>query len=176
MNTARVLCHIAGPSGAGKSTLLERIATLFPGIVTKDLDDFDDEGSKMLGLDAVKKKDWQDENFGKLAKIKQELLDEFLTLNVGKHIVLAGFHTEDEFSLTIPTKNKFLLNVDAETCARRALERGCLKGTEHMKYVQDLPQRIKEAQEEIKARLNDCYVMKSDEEIIDWLKKQIIDK
>ena len=74
----KIVCHIAGPSGSGKTTLLEKIHNQFPSIVTKDLDEFDDEASNMLGLDSTQKKTWQAEDFKKLADLRQKLMDDFI--------------------------------------------------------------------------------------------------
>ena len=153
----RILCHIAGPSGSGKTTLLEKIHNQFPSIITKDLDEFDDEASSMLGLDSTQKKAWQDEDFKKLADLRQKLMDDFILQHKEQDIVFGGFHTEDKYVLIIPTENKFLLDVSAEESARRAYARSQSEDIKFKRSLEDLPSDIMEAQKEIDFLLEHHY-------------------
>jgi adenylate kinase family enzyme len=168
-----VLCHIAGPSGSGKTTILHKIHSLYLTILVKDLDDFDDEGSRILNLDSVQKKHWNDDNLLQLAKLRQKLMDEFLYIHQEETIVLAGFHTEDAHTLHIPTESRFLLDTDAETSAKRAFERSQDEKIEHRRKIEDMELDIADAQKEIDFLLSQGYEKKSEEEILEFVKENV---
>ena len=94
MVRSNVLAHIAGPSGSGKSTLLLRLKHLYPTLVVKDLDEFDDEAEIMLGFSTIKKRNYTDSMLTELALHRQRLLDDFLFVNKNSNVVLGGHHTE----------------------------------------------------------------------------------
>ena len=168
-----VLCHIAGPSGSGKTTILAKIQKLYPTIITKDLDDFDDEASAILKLDSVQKKHWNDTDLLHLAKLRQKLMDEFLRLHKEDTVVFAGFHTEDSHILHIPTQNRFLLDTDAKTSATRAFERSQNERIEHRRKIEDLEFDIQDAQKEIDFLMSQGYVKISSEDILNFIEENM---
>jgi uridine kinase len=168
-----VLCHIAGPSGSGKTTILAEIQKLYPTIITKDLDVFDDEASATLNLDSVRKKYWSDDNLLKLAELRQKLMNDFLKMHEKDIVILAGFHTEDAHILDIPTQNRFLLDTDAKTSATRAFERSQGEKIEHRRKIEDLELDIQDAQKEIDFLINEGYRKMSSEDILNFIQKNI---
>lgn len=168
-----VLCHIAGPSGSGKTTILTNISKLYPTIVTKDLDDFDDEASVILKLDSTQKKYWDDQNLLYLAELRQKLMNEFLKTHKGYTVIFAGFHTEDKHVLHIPTQNKFLLDTDAKKSATRAFERSQSEKIEYRRKIEDLELDIQDAQNEIDFLTSQGYKKISNEEILKFIEENI---
>ena len=169
-----IICHIAGPSGSGKTTLLKKINELFPTIITKDLDEFDDEASRVLGLDSTKKKEWDNDDFKKLAQLRQKLMDDFIASQNNRPIVLGGFHTEDEFVLHIPTDSRFLLDVSAEESANRAYLRSRTEDAKFRRSIDDMSFDIAEAQKEIDFLVRNNYKKMSADEIMEFIKTRII--
>jgi len=165
-----LLCHIAGPSGSGKTTILKKIHERFPSVLTKDLDEFDEEASEQLSLDSVRKKDWPDGSLRKLADLRQGLLDAFLAKHIGEKIVLAGFHTEDSHVLRVPTENRFMLDTSAEASAQRAYERSQGEKPEHRRTQEDLPLDIQDAEKEIQFLLQEGYTSMSEDQILSFVK------
>lgn len=163
---SQVLAHVGGASGSGKTTLAKTLSTEFPEIIFKDLDDFDDEAEKLLGFKA-KKKDYTDKMLQKLADKRQDLMDEFIE-NSKKPIVFVGHHTEGDYALKIPTKNKFLLNVDAKTSAYRAYLRSQKEG-KHRRKLSELPSDEKEAQEVIDFLIKNDYKPLRFKQIKQWI-------
>jgi guanylate kinase len=165
-----LLCHIAGPSGSGKTTVLQKIYKLFPNIITKDLDEFDDEASAILGLDSTQKKYWQDRDLLNLAELRQKLMNEFLAQHSNNSVVLAGFHTEGPHTLKIPTSNKFLLDISAEESAHRAYKRSQNEEIKFKRTLEDLPYDIAEAQKDINFLVAHNYQKMSEEDIVDFIR------
>lgn len=170
-----VLCHIAGPAGSGKTTILNDIASTFPSMVIKDLDDFDVEVSKVLGLNSTRKELWTDQNFSESADLKQKIMNKFLEIHVADIVILGGFHTEDKHILNIPTKTKFLLAISAEESARRAYDRSQHGDVTRRKILKDLPLDIAVAKKEIDYLLAHGYIKVSNEEIISFIEKFLKD-
>ena len=165
---SEVLAHIAGASGSGKTTLGHKIASNYSGIVVKDLDEFDEEAEEILGYSDVRKKDYTDEMLSKLAKKRQQLMDDFIKTS-NKPIVFVGHHTEGDHVLYVPTKNKFLLNVDAKTSAWRAYQRSQKEDPKYRRTLEELPQDEKEAEETINWLLDNGYKPLSHDQILKWM-------
>jgi adenylate kinase family enzyme len=87
-----VLAHISGASGSGKTTLGQRLSNIYPNVIVKDLDEFDDEAVEALGWQQIKKKYYTNEMISKLAALRQKLMDEFVNKS-SKPIVFVGHHT-----------------------------------------------------------------------------------
>lgn len=168
-----ILCHIAGPSGSGKTTILENISRLFPNVIAKDLDEFDDQASQILGLDSTKKKEWREDDFKKLAQLRQKLMDDFILLHKDQPIVFGGFHTEDTFILDIETNHRFLLDISAEESARRAYLRSQNENIKFRRSIDDLSFDIAEAQREIDFLLKNKYERMSEGEILKFIESRV---
>lgn len=167
-NEGNVLFHVAGPSGAGKSTLAEKLSKLHSNVVFKDLDDFDDEAEVMLGWSNIRKNNYTDKMILKLGKLRQKLMDDFINKN-DKPIVFVGNHMEGDHVLYIPTKNRFLLNVDAKTSAWRAYERSQKEDPKYRRTLEELPGDEQEAQETIDDLLKKGYKPLSYDQIVQWM-------
>jgi adenylate kinase family enzyme len=165
-----VLAHIAGPSGSGKTTLINRLSKSLPHLNFKDLDEFDDQAEESLGFDDVMKKDFSDQMILDLFQRRQELLDQYIQ-DSDKPIVLAGHHWEGKHILDIPTENRFLLDVDAETSAIRALKRSQSEDVKYRRTKEELPGDIKEAQEDIDLLKKHGYEPMSPKKITKWLEQ-----
>jgi ABC-type oligopeptide transport system ATPase subunit len=163
-----VLAHIAGASGSGKTTLGNKLASSYSGIIVKDLDEFDDEAERMLGWSNIRKKDYTDEMLLKLAKTRQQLMDDFIKRS-NKPMIFVGHHTEGDHVLHIPTKNRFLLNVDAKTSAWRGYQRSQKEDPKYRRTLEELPQDEKEAQETIDWLLRNGYKSLSHDQILQWM-------
>jgi ABC-type oligopeptide transport system ATPase subunit len=166
-----VLAHIAGASGSGKTTLGNEITSSYSGIVVKDLDEFDDEAEKMLGYSDVRKKDYTDEMLSKLAKTRQQLMDDFIKRS-NKPIVFVGHHTEGDHVLHVPTNNRFLLDVNAKTSAWRGYQRSQKEDPKYRRSLEELPQDEKEAEETINWLLKNGYKPLSRNQILQWMEEQ----
>ncbi len=166
---SKVLAHIGGASGSGKTTLANKLQTLHPDISFKDLDEFDDEAVDKLGWNKIRKNDYDDEMLGKLASLRQELMDKYIKDKDNK-IVLLGHHTEGDHVLNIPTKNRFLLDVDARTSAMRAYNRSQKEKSEHRRTIEELPGDIKEAEKDIEFLKNSGYKPMSHESVEEWIR------
>lgn len=163
-----VLAHIAGASGSGKTTLGRELASSHSSIIVKDLDEFDDEAENMLGYLDVGKKDYTDEMLSQLAKLRQHLMDDFIKRN-NKPIVFVGHHTEGDHVLHVPTKNRFLLDVNAKTSAWRGYQRSQKEDSKYRRTLEELPQDEKEAQETIDWLLRNGYKLLSRNQILQWM-------
>lgn len=167
MNT--ILYHIAGPSGSGKTTLQKRISQEIQGVICKDLDDFDNEASNTLGLNSVHRRTWSEDSYIKLANKREELMNNFV-LNSELPVIFVGNNREGRIVIDVPAKNKYLLDIDAETSAKRAYERSQKESLEHRRDIKDLQFDIKEAQETIEFYSSQGYVRKNAEDIISEIK------
>lgn len=165
----KILAHIAGASGSGKTTLANKLSTIYPNIIFKDLDDFDDEAVALLNWTNIRKNDYTDKMLFDLAKLRQQLMDNFIK-STSKSIIFVGHHTEGDNVLYIPTKNKFLLNVDAKTSAFRAYQRSQNEDPKYRRTLEDLPSDEKEAQEVINWLLKSGYKSLTHDQILQWMK------
>ena len=127
---AALLGHIGGVSGAGKTTLLDQLAQTHPGLVTKDVDEFDWAAKQHLGFDKEKgpPQNWADEKLQQLGAKKQELSDAFLQQHAAKPVVYSGIHN-DESGFNVPTANKFMIDTWPLTATYRAWKRN--RGTDY---------------------------------------------
>jgi hypothetical protein len=149
----KVLAHVGGASGSGKTTLVNEMSEQYPDVLFRDLDEFDDQAVVNLGWEDIRKRDYTDEMLQQLADERQRLMDEFVD-EADKPVVFAGHHTEGhrvEGSrvLDIPTENRFLLDVDAETSAQRAFDRSQTAPVGKRRTMEEMPEDIAEAQEMI---------------------------
>jgi adenylate kinase family enzyme len=163
-----VLAHISGPSGSGKTTLAEKLAKKYPGIIFKDLDELDEEAVEQLGWGKIRKRNFSDQMLKSLADRRQKLMDEFI-LGSSRPIVFVGIHTEGPYVLNIPTKNRFLLDVDAEESAYRAYKRSQNEEPQYRRTLAELPGDITEAQKDIDFLLGHGYKPMSLGEISQWI-------
>ena len=141
-----VVAHIAGPSGAGKTTLLENLKKKYPGLVAKDLDEFDEKARQQLGPEYVAKKStYTDKMISRLHTRRQELLGSFLREKKDSPVVLAGHHIEGPHALKFQARNKLLLNTGARESALRRSKRGSKPGTDNIpKYQREAKDTIAE--------------------------------
>jgi hypothetical protein len=160
-----VLAHIAGASGSGKTTLAELITKERPDLEVKDLDEFDDEAVSQLGWTKIKKNDYTDEMLKKLADLRQKLMDEHMK-SVKKPIVYVGHHWEGDHKLSIPARNKYRIDVDAETSAKRAYLRSQKEKPEHRRKLEELPEDIEEAKQVIASLDKEGYKPLSQDKIL----------
>ena len=141
---AAVIGHIGGASGSGKTTLLSQARRQYPGLVTKDLDDFDNQAERQLGWASVRKNDYTDKMLGTLASKRQILMDGFLEKNKDKPVLLGGHHTEAGHVLGIPTDNKMMLNTGPLRSAWRGYRR------DEQRKLHELPSDYREARDTLK--------------------------
>lgn len=163
-----VLAHIAGASGSGKTTLGRRIARLHPNLAVKDLDEFDDEAEQNLGYAGVSKRDYTTEMLSELAGRRQQLMDSFVSSSKSP-VVFVGHHTEGDHVLRIPTENRFLLDVDARTSARRGYQRSQKGDPKYRRTLEELPQDEQEARETIDWLRNNGYQPLKKDHILRWI-------
>ena len=167
----KVLAHVAGPSGSGKTTLVDKFSKLFPEINFVDLDEFDEEAEKILNYESIRKFNYTDEMLLKLYNKRQELMDKYIEES-DKPVIFAGHHKEGDHVLNIPTQNKFLLDVDAETSAKRAWKRSQSEDPKYKRDIKDLPLDIQEAQEDIDFLLGSGYSPMSADDIEEFVRQK----
>jgi predicted ATPase len=174
MANVTALVHIAGASGAGKSTLLDQVEEKYPAVVVKDLDEIDEEAQTDAGLANKSKDDWTDDEFRKHQASRQTLLNKFIAENANNVVVLAGFHSEGAgaYAIDVSARNKFLLDVDAETAAKQAYERS-QKRNKPVRTLEEMPADIEEAQADIGAIRAEGYIPKTADAILTWLEEAI---
>lgn len=172
--SGEVFAHISGPSGSGKTTVMEEIKTLRPDITAKDLDEFDEEASDVMGLDPDwKQTSWSEELQKEHYKVKQELLDNFIKENRGRDIVLVGLHEEGGDSLAFNAKHKILLNTDLAESMRRRIDRDkSLSSTyEFWKDPDSMASESEEVERIVESLTSEGYTPMSREEILDLFAK-----
>ena len=165
-----IFAHISGPSGSGKTTIMEEISSLCPDVVAKDLDEFDEEATKWLGLDASwKQTSWSEELQMEHYKVKQDLLDNFIKENAGRDIVLVGLHEEGGDSLHFDAKHKILLNTDPAESMRRRIDRdkGLSSTYQFWKDPNAMASEWEESQKIVESLTSEGYTPMSREEILD---------
>lgn len=168
----KILCHIDGPSGSGKTTLVKRIEELHLPLVIKDLDEFDDEACTTLGLDSTQKAQWTEADYNNLVQLRTKLMNQFVETST-EPIVFAGSNREEQIIIPIHTDHKFLLDVDAETSARRAYERSQTEDPKYRRTLEELPLDIKEAQEVIDILTSEGYEKVSTDQVIEFIKNSV---
>ncbi len=172
----KVLAHVAGPSGSGKTTLVDNVKKKYGDkIEARDLDEFDEAAVDSLGWSKIKKNDYTDDMLKKLTVKRQQLMNEWLSQQK-KPVVLAGHHWEGEHVLDIPTKNRFMLDVDAETAAQRAYERSQKEPEQSRRKIEELPDDIKEAQSDIDKLESMGYERRSRDDIEKWIGENVSKK
>lgn len=174
----KILCHIAGPSGCGKTTLMNTLKEKYPKFEYKDLDDFDDGAMKYVpsSFRNLPRSVWSNEVFDNMFNKKQELFDKFINRS-SKPVVIVGIHNEWFRELDFKTPNKFLLNIDAETAAIRAINRAKKGNQTHSNHDNntkdsvDMWNRRNQAQQDILWLCRHGYIKKHVSEIEQFLKE-----
>lgn len=115
---------MAGPSGCGKTTLIEKLVKKHKDVLCRDLDDFEDAAKTLLGWKDKPPQELTSHTRRLIAIKKQSLLDEFLN-HADRPVLLAGHHKDPsgEHVLVFNTAHRFYMDVPAETCARRSIQR-----------------------------------------------------
>ena len=167
---SQVLAHLVGQAGSGKTYFIENtLLKKYPEIVTKDLDDFDDEADAVVAS-GKGDKSWRQS--GDPNQIDQELarkhfdkvqslLDQFLSKHSGKKVFLAGMSVfpwvegKNELNLGSP-KFKFYLDIEPKVSAERRIERDIEKGLYGKEKLSD-----EEFEENLKADLEHAATEKS---------------
>lgn len=164
-----VFAHISGPSGSGKTTIMEEINSLYPDVVTKDLDEFDEEATEEMGLDPLwKQTSWSEELQREHYKIKQKLLDDFIMDNAGRKILLVGIHNEGAESLSFNAKHKILLDTSPKESMERRIKRDSEwgKGWNFWDSEEDILSELQESEEIVRYLMTESYVPMSRDEIL----------
>lgn len=164
-----VFAHISGPSGSGKTTIMEEISSLYPDVVTKDLDEFDEEATEEMGLDPLwKQTSWSEELQREHYKIKQKLLDDFIMANAGRKILLVGIHNEGAESLSFNAKHKILLDTSPKESMERRIKRDSEwgKGWNFWDSEEDILSELQESEEIVRYLITESYVPMSRDEIL----------
>lgn len=143
---SEVVAHVAGPSGSGKTTLLDKIKHINPGLVVKDLDDFDNDARKLPQFSG-KKRDWDNIKLENLAKHRQAEVDRFISDNKDKSIVFGGHHIEGQNTINFPAENRYLLNTGALLSAWRRRRRS--KGSANERTLGDFIKDYREGRDDI---------------------------
>lgn len=120
--TAGVVAHIAGLSGAGKSTLMEELGRAHPELVTKDLDEIDQQAMDALHP-GRQKSEFSNDQLRPVGEYRQKLLDAFLAQHADRPVLLAGIHQEPYGDFRIPAQNRVML----DTGPLRSTFRGALR-------------------------------------------------
>lgn len=137
----KVLAHIGGPSGAGKTELVNTLQPKVKNIRLVDLDQFDDEATKLLGWEGTPKNDYTNKMLSELHKARQDLINKFIKKS-SKPIVFFGHTTEAGKETKLPTTVRILLSTNPKTAAVR---RGKAKGL----GKKDLSDLIKTGREDV---------------------------
>ncbi len=107
---------------------------------------------------------FKDEMLKILANKRQELMNDYIKQS-NKPIIFGGHHDEGGHILDIPTINRWLLNTDPKTSAKRAYERSLKEELKSRRLESELPQDTQEAQEYIDFLKSNNYQPLSAEEI-----------
>ena len=154
---AKVLAHVAGPSGSGKTTLGSQLAKKHPGLLVRDLDDFDHAARADL-FGKKRKKDFTTSDIRTLAKRRQKLLNSYLSENKKKPVVLVGHHIEGPTTLNIPTANRWRLSTTARTSMKRRHARSQTASPERRRGPEHETRDLREARGTIKELKERGYV------------------
>ena len=163
--SAGVLAHVAGPSGSGKTTLLNRLAASHPGLLAKDLDEFDDDAVNALGYAQTPKSVYTDDMLAALAQKRQSLMDDYLAANAGKPVVFGGHHWEGTHTLNVPADNKLLLNTHPLVAAWRAYRRSRSEPPQYRRRLTEIPSDYAEAKSDRQRLLAEGYEPMSHDKI-----------
>lgn len=175
-STNDVFMHISGPSGSGKTTLMEKIQEIYPQSSCKDLDEFDEEATESLNL----KTGWKRNNYtDELAiahyKEKQRLLENFISENKDKKIILVGIHSEGDFSLKFKAQYKIILNTSIIESLKRRIKRD-KKLNNEWKFWNDkdlIKSELNESKKIVSELKSQNYVLMSEDEILNLLEDKL---
>lgn len=174
--SGEVFMHIGGPSGSGKSTLMEEIQRLYPEIICKDLDEFDEEATEMLNLSPNwKQKEYTEELAEDHFKIKQELLDDFIGSHNGEKLILVGIHSEGDYALKFFPQYKILLNTSPATSLERRIKRDKSLGS-NWKFWEEsdlISSELEESRKIIQDLQSQDYTSLSPEEVLNLLEESL---
>lgn len=139
-----ILAQIDGPAGVGKTTLMEKIEKRGYSVI--DLDVFDEQASKEMGLDAGWKssEQYSDKLLAKVHKLRQKLLDNWLEENDPAKSIVFGVHTEGDTRYRINTDNKMLLIDDVSKIVDRRIKRDGLDESDRTSLKKETLSHIKE--------------------------------
>jgi hypothetical protein len=149
---------------------MEEIASLYPDVVAKDLDEFDEKATEEMGLDFDwKQKSWSEELQREHYKIKQSLLDHFIEENSGYRILLVGLHEEGGDSLHFNAKHKILINTSPTESIRRRIQRDKKLSSpyEFWKNQGAMDSELQESERIVQDLTSDGYISMSKKEILD---------
>ena len=129
------LIVFTGISGSGKSTILNKIKEKHTNIVTKDLDDFDDEAKynyvNNLNNTNFSFDNWNNKDEKATLKIKQQLINNYLERHKDKKVLFAGLEggiiDDVPAKLKLPTKNKIMINTSPFMSAVRRYWRNYIR-------------------------------------------------
>jgi uridine kinase len=168
LSSKEVFAHISGPSGSGKTTLMEEIGSLYPDVVEKDLDEFDEEATEEMGLDKNwKQTSWSEDTQREHYAIKQSLLDNFIEQNSSSKILLVGLHTEGDDSLSFNARHKIILDTSPSESIKRRIKRDKESGGWNFWDDKDsLTSEIEESKRVVSYLKSEGYTSMSPEEIL----------
>jgi len=128
----RIFMHLAGPPGSGKTTLLRMIEAKFPDqAACVDLDDFDEAATDEMGLPSgyggtmhwkTSEEVWEEhgrEHF----RLKQGMMDRFITEHPGQLIIFGGIHAERDYELEFYPEHRVLMGTSPRESMRRRIAR-----------------------------------------------------
>lgn len=162
LKAAGVVAHVAGPSGSGKTTLMNDLAARHPGLVTKDMDEFDEQAEVDLGYAGTPKQQYTDDMLSTLAARRQQVMDDWLAVQGDKPVVLGGHHWEGEHVLDLPAgAAKALLPTSPLISAWRAYRRSQAEAPQFRRRLSELPADWAEARADVKRLKGMGYVAMS---------------
>lgn len=177
-----IIAHLTGQAGSGKTHFVENtLLRLYPEIVAKDLDDFDDEADEVVSS-GKGDKSWRQSGDPnqvdqKLARehfdTVQGLINQFISENSNKKIFLSGMSVFpwvqgiNELNLGNP-QMKIYLEVDPQVSTKRRIARDIEKGLygDSTPTKEEFEAELEWAAEEKAQLLSSGYKPKTPEEIV----------
>lgn len=143
-SSKQILAQVDGPAGVGKTTLMEKIAGRGYSVI--DLDVFDEQASKEMGLDdGWKSSDlYSDKLLAKVHKLRQRLLDNWLEENDPDRSIVFGIHTEGKTRYKVNAAEKILLTDDVSKIVDRRMKRDDLDEGDRSSLRKETLDHIKE--------------------------------
>ena len=140
----QILAQVDGPAGVGKTTLMKKISGR--GYHVIDLDLFDEQASKEMGLDdGWKSSDlYSDKLLSKVHKLRQRLLDNWLEENDPDKSIVFGIHTEGKTRYKVNAETKILLTEDVSKIVARRIKRDDLDEADRSSLRREALDHIKE--------------------------------
>lgn len=143
-SSQQILAQVDGPAGVGKTTLMEKIAKCGYSVI--DLDLFDEQASKEMGLDdGWKSSDlYSDKLLAKVHRLRQRLLDNWLEENDPDRSIVFGIHTEGKTRYKVNAATKILLTDDVSRIVDRRIKRDKLDEADRPSLRRETLGHIKE--------------------------------